>query len=459
MRSQIAIFTGSFNPPGLHHRQIAEILTREFGSVIVAPCGPRPDKQTAADVESTHRAALVDIAFRGLDRLTVELFDLEQAVFSKAAELQMRYQDRGDLWHVVGSDLTEGGKNSAIHRTWEDGPRMWAERNFLVVSRAGHTAVPEDLPPHHRVISLDIPRDGDSAIIREKIFKREPFAHLVSAEVGAYIERYGLYRGRIPSRTTRMGLETPRLLFFLDERSRRSLEVAKSLERWVDYENPNCVAVVGGDGTMLRAIRKHWRRRLPFFGMNTGHLGFLLNSLSEQEDEPLGAKEVTLHQLPMLYVEMESEDGVRRDALAFNDAWIERATSQSLWMKVEVNGQTRLPNLAADGLLVSTAAGSTAYARSMGASPLLVDTASWLLVGSNVMRPPGWKSALLAMDASAEFTVEGGSKRPAVAYVDGQAFGEVTRMRVRMSRIATAELAFRAQHDMAEKIACVQFPS
>src|SRR5262249_25478481 len=225
-----------------------------------------------------------------------------------------------------------------------------------------------------------------------------------------------------------------------------------------DYDAPNCVMVVGGDGTMLRAIRKHWRRRLPFFGLNTGHLGFLLNSLSGTGKGQATPNEMTLHQLPMLYVEMEGADGVTRDALAFNDTWIERATSQALSMSVRVNDKVRIPRLIADGMLASTAAGSTAYARAMGASPLLIDTPGWLLVGSNVMSPPAWKSALLATDARAEFVVESAAKRPAQAFVNGQGYGEVDRMRIRMSRIATVELGFHTQRDMAEKIAAVQFP-
>ena len=209
---------------------------------------------------------------------------------------------------------------------------------------------------------------------------------------------------------------------------------------------------------MLRAVRKHWRRRLPFFGINMGHLGFLLNSRAAAPNEAFTFGEMTLHQLPMLYIEIDGADGVTRDTLAFNDAWIERATSQSLWMQVQVNDRMRLPELVGDGILASTAAGSTAYARAMGAFPLLVDTPGWLLVGSNIVSPPGWKSALLAMDARAEFTVKDQAKRPANAFVSGQAYGEVTRMRIRMSRIATVELAFHAQRDMAEKIAAVQFP-
>ena len=458
MRPQIAIFGGSFNPPGLHHRRVAEAASREFDSVIVVPCGPRPDKQTVNDVDSVHRAALADIAFRGIDRVQVELFDLEHAVYSLTDELQERYQDRGDLWHVVGSDLTQGGEASVICRDWERGAAMWKNLNFAVTTRAGSTWNQEELPPQSRLLPMDPSESGASSLIRELIFKREPYAHLVSEDIADYIERYGLYRGRIPSRRTRLVLETPRLIFFVDERNPRAVEVSKRLEHWTDYTNPNCVVVIGGDGTMLRAIRKHWRRRLPFFGINVGNLGFHLNSPAPGPNETFEFGELTLHQLPMLYVEMDDPDGVTRDALAFNDVWIERATSQALWMRVEINDRVRISKLVADGLLASTAAGSTAYARAMGASPLLVDTPGWLLVGSNVMSPAGWKSALLAMDTRVEVTVENSAKRPANAFVSGHPFGEVSRMRIRMSRIATTELAFHAERDMAEKIAAVQFP-
>ena len=95
----------------------------------------------------------------------------------------------------------------------------------------------------------------------------------------------------------------------------------------------------------------------------------------------------------------------------------------------------------------------------MGCPPLLADTPGWLIVGSNVMDPPGWKSALLSTEASVELRNIGGEKRPVRAFIDGQNAGEVIAMRARQSRIAAAELAFCSQHDMAEKIAQIQFPA
>jgi NAD+ kinase len=94
----------------------------------------------------------------------------------------------------------------------------------------------------------------------------------------------------------------------------------------------------------------------------------------------------------------------------------------------------------------------------MGASPLLADSAAMVLVGSNVMMPPGFRSALLSLDARVELTSLGGEKRPLDAYVDGVHQGKVQSLTARASRIAAVEIAFCPSHDMAEKIAQLQFP-
>lgn len=461
MPRQIAIFGGSFNPPGLHHRLLAEALVRDFDEVIIVPCGPRPDKPATNDVDPVHRAALTDIAFRGLPKAHVELFDLEQAVFSRTDELDARFSGHGELWHVVGTDFITGGSRgeSVIQTRWDGGAQMWGTLSFLVVARRGIPANPADLPPKSRLIHLDSPQDDASAAIRERIFRRQPYSQLVLPEVADHIERYGLYRGRISSRRSRLDLSEPRILIYADQRNERARAWAEELRPWENAERPNCIVSIGGDGTMLQAIRTHWRRRLPFLGLNAGHLGFLLNSVESMfQHGAFAPGELVSRQMPMLYVELEKECGSTETALAFNDAWVERATSQSAWLEITVNDRVRIPKLVGDGVLVSTAAGSTAYARSMGCPPLLADTPGWLIVGSNVLKPPAWKSALLSSEAHVQIRNIGGEKRPVDAFVDGRGQGKVLNMRARLSRIAAPELAFSAEHDTAEKIALIQFP-
>jgi NAD kinase len=450
----VAVYGGSFNPPGRHHRAIVERLLAHFEELIVVPCGPRPDKTLLNDVEPVHRAAMVDLNFRGLPGVRVELFDLESGDFTRTHELDRRFRDLGRLWHVVSDEFVRGGRNGSatIQSEWERGKELWREASFVVVNRTGGKLDPADLPPQHRLIAMD--RDGSSMVIRGKVFHHQPVDDLVLPEVGRYIKRHGLYRGVAAPRQTRFRVDKPRLLIVADERNPVSKEVASALGRYADSDRPDLIVAVGGDGTMLHAIREHWRRRVPFYGINTGHLGFLLN---DSRSADFLAKELVLYQMPLLRVEVDPEQGETRSALAFNDAWVERVTGQTAWLRLSVNGQEQIAHLVADGVLMATSAGSTSYARAMGAVPIPLNTRALLLVGSNVLKPASWKLAVLPHDARVEVTTLDTEKRPLQGFIDGVAQGRVRAMRVRASNIAAVELAFLPRHDPALKLAKIQF--
>lgn len=458
MPQRIAVFGGSFNPPGLHHLRIAEALGIRFDQVVVVPCGPRDDKSATNLLPPIYRAVMADLAFAGLPKVEVDLFDMEQERFTRTWELDLRYASRGEVWHVVGVDLIKGGAKgkSEIQRAWMKGPELWETARFAVFTRPGHIFDPADLPPHHELIELEVP--GASSEIRQFIAHGEGVASMVTPRVLAYIERYALYRAPIPSSWARDTLQDRRWLLKADARNPKAAEWMPRFEPCAtEAANADFITVVGGDGALLRNIRESWRARLPFYGVNAGHLGFLMNSARSVFESEFPPRDVIYRQLPMLYLEIEDTEGKMQTAYGFNDAWVERATSQSAWLEVHVNGVRRLTKLVADGALVSTAAGSTAYARSMGAAPLLADTPAWLLVGSNVMEPVDWKSALMTMDSVVEMRCLAPERRPIRAYVDGQDYGLITRLRARISRAAAAEVIFNANHDMAEKIAALQF--
>lgn len=458
MPKKIAIFGGSFNPPGSHHRRLVEFLSPHFDEIVIIPCGPRPDKSSVNDIKPIHRATMVDLAFRGIRNARVELFDLELGTFTRTHTLDKIFRAEGEVWHIIGSDLIQNGSRgeSFIHRVWERGPDAWNTLNFVVTDRNDFSHMPEDLPPNHQYFQLGI--NGSSSEIREKVFKHQDFSHLVAPEIENYIKRHGLYRGAAPQFTAKQTFSDPRLIIFADEANPRSREVAGKFKHLENAENPNLILAVGGDGTMLRAIHKYWRKRLPFLGVNTGHRGFLLNNILAEEIFSAG-RELVLSHSPLLHVEITTASGERRVSLAFNDAWVERATGQSAWTEIKIDGRTRLPKLISDGVLVSTAAGSTAYAKAIGAAPLPADTPALLLVGSNVIEPVGWKSAHFSLDTEIEFTALDPVKRPIEAFVDGVAQGEVQKMTIRVSRIAAAELAFTEEHHLIEKLSRIQFPN
>jgi nicotinate (nicotinamide) nucleotide adenylyltransferase len=451
---KIALYGGTFSPPGEHHRAIAIQLTKEFDEVIIVPCGPRPDKPIVNDVEPQYRAAMSDMAFGGITKVIVDLFDLEETQFTRTHLLERRFASRGELWHAVGAELIKDGEKgkSIIHKEWEHGSDLWKTANFIILKREHAVIEKKDLPPKHKIV--EVPTDISSTIIREKLFKRESIEGLIPKQVACYIERHALYRGTRPSRTTGYQVEELKPAIIIDDQNPEANRIAKGL-KFKNHSNPNLIVGIGGDGFMLRVIREHWRKRIPFYGINAGRLGFLLNESAEALSTE---KFLALHQLPLLWIETENSQGQKMGGLAFNDAWVERATGQTAWIKVEINDKERL-QLLADAALVSTAAGSASYARAMGAQPLPFNTPALLLVGSNVLKPYGWKCAVLPLDTVVKLTGLDPTKRPLHGYVDGVSRGNVNSMKIRLSNTASVELLFDPAHDPAEKLAKIQFPT
>jgi NAD+ kinase len=141
--------------------------------------------------------------------------------------------------------------------------------------------------------------------------------------------------------------------------------------------------VVGGDGTMLGIGRQLAHLGVPLIGINQGRLGFIT-------DIPYGNIAATL--APMLRGEYEEDHRslmqarVMRDghcvfdALAMNDVVVNRgATSGMVELRVEVDGHF-VANQRADGLIIATSTGSTAYALSAGGPMLHPSVPAWVLV-------------------------------------------------------------------------------
>ncbi len=162
--------------------------------------------------------------------------------------------------------------------------------------------------------------------------------------------------------------------------------------------------------------------------------------------------------MPMLFVEVVTLDGRTSSSLAFNDAWVERATGQTAWLKLSINEIPRVSQVVADGILVATAAGSTSYARAMGGSPMPLHTPALLVVGSNVLSPSYWKPAVLPLSSTIEIATLDPKRRPLRGNIDGVCMEEVKSMKIRISRIAAIELAFLQTHDPVEKLHHIQFP-
>jgi NAD+ kinase len=147
-------------------------------------------------------------------------------------------------------------------------------------------------------------------------------------------------------------------------------------------EQCDLAIVVGGDGTMLGFGRQLAPFGVPLIGINQGRLGFItdiaLNSI-EQALTPMLQGEYTQDDRTLLHAQVWRHEHCVFDTLAMNDVVLNRgATSGMVEIKVDVDGHF-VANQRADGLIIATATGSTAYALSAG-GPLLYPTLPGLLM-------------------------------------------------------------------------------
>jgi NAD kinase/nicotinic acid mononucleotide adenylyltransferase len=454
---KVAVYTGSFDPPTRFHRAVAERLRAEgFDEVIIRPAGPRADRPEAEHAAPIHRAVMTDLAFRDLPGVSVDLTDLDDRAFSPHRDLERAYAARGEVWQVVSDEFVEHGRDgdSTIQTRWEHGPEMWAASRFAVFHPTSSPPDRTDLPAACRLVAVDghVP----TADLRAMVFSGGPDAaeELVPPGVAEYIRRHGLFTSAIPPREVRITVGRPRLKIVTGPQA-ESRELAGRF-RHLEAADPNLLLVLGGDGTMLHAIREHWRLRLPFLGLNAGHLGHLMN---EHLPDTLAGAELVLYRMPMLRVDTVGEDGAAAQALAFNDAWLERDGGQGAWLRVDVNGQERVSKVVADGLLVATPSGSSAYARAMGATPVPLNSPVITLAGSNVFRPRFWKPLALPDDTAVRMTSVGDpAKRPVRCFIDGLPVGRVRALEARVSSVAAVELAFTPEFDLSAKLLRSMFP-
>src|SRR3989344_882800 len=251
----------------------------------------------------------------------------------------------------------------------------------------------------------------------------------------------------------------PHLLIVADPMNSDAKSLAKRFAH-LESNRPDLIAVFGGDGTMLRAIRRYWRRKIPFVGINLGHRGFLMSTVTSVTPEFFAGQFIHCTS-PLLEIEAVKPNGSMRRTFAFNDAHVRARSPRAGWFEVEVDGEVRIPKLVADGVLVSTAAGSTAYATAMGANPVPIGTEVLIAVGSNVAEPRGWKhGANLPLGSEIVFRTKDPSRwRKIYGVVDSVSLGEVVEMRIRSSKTAKVELLLTPDHDLARKLATLQFPN
>ena len=191
-----------------------------------------------------------------------------------------------------------------------------------------------------------------------------------------------------------------------------------------DPHKADVIVALGGDGLMLKTLHDHMRTGKPIYGMHRGTVGFLMNEFSTHDLHArlAAARETIINPLLM------------------------RATEQE-----------RMAELIADGILVATPAGSTAYNLSAQGPILPINAALLALTPISAFRPRRWRGALLPNKAFVVIEVLEGDKRPVAAVADHDEARDVRRVEVITDRTISMRMMFDPGHSLEERIISEQF--
>lgn len=224
----------------------------------------------------------------------------------------------------------------------------------------------------------------------------------------------------------------------------------------VDAKDADIVVALGGDGFMLQTLHRFMGGNKLIYGMNRGSIGFLMNDFSvfNLEGRLAAAEAKIVHPLIM---EAFDCDGAVSKARAINEVSLLRQSYQAAKMRISIDGQERLDELAGDGVLVATPVGSTAYNLAVHGPILPLDAPLMALTPISAFRPRGWRGALLPDRAKVTIEILEAEKRPVSAVADHFELRNVSRVLVAMDHDTDLVLLHDPGHSLNERILREQF--
>lgn len=221
-------------------------------------------------------------------------------------------------------------------------------------------------------------------------------------------------------------------------------------------ENADIIVPIGGDGFLLKNLHDFHNLKIPFFGVNYGSVGFLMNSQSDENLETIinNSQKTILNPL-----QLKASDKKNKifNSIAYNEVSIMRQTHQAAKINIKINGIERMNGLICDGVLVSTAAGSTAYNLSAHGSIIPLDSNLLALTPISAFRPRRWRGALLSEKTKINLEVTSSDSRPASITADHNEFRDITKAEIHSSNKNSCVILFDNKQSMEERILKEQF--
>jgi len=230
----------------------------------------------------------------------------------------------------------------------------------------------------------------------------------------------------------------------------QKLKLFKKIKKYSPY-NSDLIVVLGGDGFMLETLKKLRKFNKPFYGMNTGTYGFLMNKFKNNNffENFSKSKIVTISALQMV---AKTKNNIVKREIAINEISMLRQSKQTASLQINKEKKTVIKKLVSDGVLVSTPAGSTAYNLSVHGPILSLNSKKLAITPISPFRPRRWKGSVVSDKSTIRITNLDIKKRPVSVVADNVEFRNIKSVKIFVNRKIKFNLLYDSKSSLNKKI-------
>ena len=242
--------------------------------------------------------------------------------------------------------------------------------------------------------------------------------------------------------------------FLVSDKNSRSSKIKNAvLKRIQTYSlsKSNLIIVIGGDGFMLETLKKYNKYKKPFYGINSGNYGFLMNKFSEKTNYK-NLNKGRLVSISPLEMIVKTKKNTTKKSIAINEISVLRQSRQTASLRI-LNGKKQIiKHLISDGILISTPAGSTAYNLSVYGPILSLDSKQLSICPISAFRPRRWKGKIVSDKSKIIIKNLNHLKRPISAVADNIEVRNAKSIVVKINNKIKFNLLFDKNRSLQKKI-------
>ena len=241
---------------------------------------------------------------------------------------------------------------------------------------------------------------------------------------------------------------------FIFDKTKKSKNLKKIiLKKYKNYsiKKSEVIVVAGGDGFMLKTIKKFYKLGKPFYGINAGSIGFLLNKYEPRKvAQKINRAKITT--ISPLQINTISKGGRKNSFLAINELSLFRQSKQTTFLRLIINKKILIKKLVGDGVLISTPAGSTAYNLSVNGPILSLNSKKLAITPISPFRPRRWKGKIVSHKTLVSIYNIDSKKRPVAAVADNNEIRNIISVKASINTKIKIRLMFNSSESLFKKI-------